>query len=79
MRQDSTGGRVHTCPRCGADIVTSPTDGDLDATPHQYGPYLPGGGTLTPRQALEALAAGTAAGHRAHQCPPRTAEQLTLI
>lgn len=78
-RQNSTGGGPHACPRCGAGIHNSPTDGPLDAMPHRYGPYLPTGGSLTTRQALDALATDTPTGHRRHECPPRTSTQLTLI
>lgn len=79
VRQDQAGGGPFACPRCSAPVLASPTDGPLDADPHLYGPYLPGGGSITARQALDALATGTPAGHRRHECPPPTCTQLTLI
>ncbi|OPC83047.1 hypothetical protein B4N89_20765 [Embleya scabrispora] len=78
-RHQDTGGGPHACPRCSAPVLHSPTDGHLDADPHLYGPYLPGGGSITTDQALDALSTGTPAGHRRHMCPPPTCTQLTLI
>ncbi|MEU0939884.1 hypothetical protein [Embleya sp. NPDC005971] len=78
-RHPHTGDGRSTCPRCSAPVLNSPTDGRLDADPHLYGPYIPDGGSITARQALAALAAGTPAGHRRHECPPPTCTQLTLI